>query len=173
VCDAVAAACIRLVYLFTCLCSGRSRARVPIYMYPACRPRQIANAAQPLAAYNIVENLIFKLHMHYYRIRVYNIPLCSVFNLSRLIIRLIIIILRRHAGSMPARDAAACDGTIPARFGFAAIWRYYWYITDETRPAAVNYNNATMVIIIICKSYETHIDYTIIYLFIPTHIDKS
>jgi len=56
------------IYLLVFVRVGR--ARVPICMYPACRPRQIANAAQTLVAYNIVENLIFKLHMHYYRIRV-------------------------------------------------------------------------------------------------------
>lgn len=92
-----------------------------IYIYTYSRPRQIANAAQPLAAYNIVENLIFKLHMHYYRV---HSALCSVFNLGRPIIRLIIIIILNveRAGRVPPAHRATLR-TI--RFGFAAICRRY------------------------------------------------
>jgi len=83
------------IYLLVFVRVGRARAytyirTLRIYIYTYSRPRQIANAAQPLAAYNIVENLIFKLHMHYYRV---HSALCSVFNLERLIIRLTIVII--------------------------------------------------------------------------------
>jgi len=107
------------IYLLVFVRVGRARAYTYIhtyltyiYIYTYSRPRQIANAAQPLAAYNIVENLIFKLHMHYYRV---HSALCSVFNLARLIIRLIIIIIilnidaRAECHQLIGRRSGLCE----------------------------------------------------------------